>query len=92
MFEDPFLLPNITPEMCIPISVVAAQPQIKSLTTDLEAVAQAVRASKILKLKGELIQTYFKKPQRNVIILRDVPSATTLEVPDNFDENSPCLC
>eukprot|EP01105_Mastigella_eilhardi_P024560 TRINITY_DN643_c1_g3_i1.p1 TRINITY_DN643_c1_g3~~TRINITY_DN643_c1_g3_i1.p1 ORF type:complete len:514 (+),score=136.90 TRINITY_DN643_c1_g3_i1:17-1558(+) len=49
--EDPFLLCRLTPELALPLSVVARQQRVAAVTQDIALLERAVRASKQLSLR-----------------------------------------
>ncbi|GAM28099.1 hypothetical protein SAMD00019534_112750 [Acytostelium subglobosum LB1] len=80
--NDKFLLAQMSPEMYIPISVIAGFNKIKSLTTDIELIIKSISNSSALILDDEkkLVRPAVQmKNPRNVLILRDIPLATTEE-------------
>jgi hypothetical protein len=78
LLNEPFLISQMTAEMFVPITAVAA---LCPFTSDTTIIAQALRKSNTLTVNdtGTLVKPNFKVA-RNTLILRDIPTTTDPEV------------
>jgi len=78
---DPYLLYNMNSDFYAPISVIEDLPQIKALTFDTSMILQALRASDKVTIdeQNNMVKPVCNLTQRNTIIIRDIPAATSKE-------------
>jgi la-related protein 4 len=81
LMTDRYLLSQMNSEMYVPIKVIATFKMIKSLTADLDLIVSTLKEMKsvVLDESNTLVRPNLK-PHKNVIILRELPSTTPVEV------------
>merc|ERR1719420_2616015 len=87
LVRDQFLASNMNPQMYIPIHILLAHERLQELDASEEAVSAAAEQSGKLGIDHQqhMVRPLLKS-KRNVIILRDIPSAATeAEVRAIFD-------
>lgn len=81
LLVDKYLLSQMNPDMFVPIKTIAGFKMVTNLTTDLDLVVNTLRElnSVVVDETGTLVRPNIKT-SRNTIILRDIPTATPVEV------------
>ncbi|XP_076822494.1 uncharacterized protein LOC143468902 isoform X3 [Clavelina lepadiformis] len=76
--QDPYLISQMDSEQYVPICTIANFNAIKKLTSDINLVVEALKASTLVHVdeKGERVRPI---KTRCVVILRDIPEGTPLE-------------
>ncbi len=73
--RDAYLVSQMDGEQFVSLAVLAQFKRLKQLTADVEAIAAALRSSRLVELDaGGLRVKPRPRPQRNTIILREIPS------------------
>lgn len=78
--SDAYLVQHMNSQMYVPLSVIAAFNNIRSLTTDAELIKRALKPSTeaILDPSGSMVRPNIKM-SRNTLVLREISADTTAE-------------